>query len=114
MSITFKDNSKSVLQTMDRSVEAALIKIGIAAKRNIQGVIVDKDIYDTGELHRTIDYSVRQGDKLVDVGSPKNYAPFQEVGTRFMPARPFIRPGILDNTEEYKNIAAETIGEKMK
>lgn len=112
--LVFKDNSVQVLRQMDNGIEAALTKIGIAAKRNIQQVIIDKDIYDTGELHRTIDYQVDVPDERVDVGSPKNYAVFQELGTSRQPARPFIRPGILDNTNEYRDIVAETIKEKMK
>lgn len=114
MSVTFKDNSKEVLAAMNRAQEAALIKIGIAAKRNIQGVIIEKDIYDTGELHRTIDYTVRASDKAVDIGSPKNYAPFQELGTVRQRARPFIRPGITDNIDEYKDIAGQEISATMK
>lgn len=110
MSVTFKDNSKQVLAVMDKSIEAALTKIGIAAKHNVQTVIVEKDIYDTGELHRTIDYEVHTDKQSVDIGSPKNYAVFNELGTVKLPERPFIRPGILNNIGEYKDITAEVLG----
>lgn len=115
MSVTFKDNSKQVLEAMKRAKSAALIKVGTAAKHNIQDVIIEKDIYDTGELHRTIDWGAdgvigKIPEDSVDVGSPKDYAVFNELGTRKMTARPFIRPGIMDNMDEYKEIVADVVG----
>lgn len=85
--------------------EAILTKIGISAKRHTQENIITKNVYDTGELHRTIDYHVGIAGKAVDVGSPKNYAKFPELGTIKMKARPFLRPAILDNAKEYRTIA---------
>lgn len=119
MSVTFKDNSAQVLAAMERAKSAALIKIGTAVKRNIQGVILDKDIVDTYQLHDTIDWGAdgvigKIPKDAVDVGSPRNYAPYQELGTSRIRARPFIRPGIMDNMDEYKEIAGQTIGAEMK
>lgn len=98
---------------MSRGILAGLIKTGIAAKRNVQNEIVANDQIDTGEMYRTIDYDVRPGNKSVDVGSPKNYAPHQELGTRFMAANPFIRPGMLNKISEYNEIFGETISSSM-
>lgn len=112
--VTIKDNSVEVLRNMNNGIEAALTKVGIAAKHNVQDIIIAKDIYDTGEMHRTLGYNVRVADKAVDIGSPKSYAIFNELGTVKMPARPFITPGIMDNVSEYKDIVANTIAEKMK
>lgn len=119
MSVTFKDNSKEVFAAMERAKSATLIKVGTAAKHNIQDVIVEKDVYDTGELHRTIDWGAdgivgKIPKDAVDVGSPRTYAPYQELGTIYISPRPFIRPGILDNMDEYKEIAGQTIGAEMK
>lgn len=107
--VTLTDNSKAVLQAESRAVEAALTKIGIAAKRNIQQVILDKDIYDTGDLYRTIDYEVNASAQNVTVGSPQHYAPYQELGTIKVGARPFIKPGVIDNVAEYKQIVEDTL-----
>lgn len=110
MSVTFIDNSAKVKQGMNNGIEAALTKIGIAAKQNAQKIILEKDIVDTGELLRTMDYNVRTGDKAVDIGSPKNYAVFQEMGTVKQSARPFLAPAILNNIGQYQQIAGSTIG----
>lgn len=119
MSVTFKDNSKSVLSAMQQAKSAALIQIGIEAKRNIQGVIIEKDIVDTYQLHDTIDYGSdgiigKVPTDAVDVGSPKDYGQYQELGTSRIVARPFIRPGILDHIDEYKNIVSDVVSGKMK
>lgn len=118
MRVTFKDNSVQAKAIMKQAKSAALIKVGIAAKHNIQDIIIQKDIYESGELHRTIDYGTdgvigKIPTESVDVGSPKNYAIFQELGTVHITEKPFIRPGILDSIDEYKDIVADTLGEKF-
>ena len=112
--ITFTDNSIKILKAMKNGMEAALINVGIAAKHNVQNIILDKDIYDTGELYRTIDYDAEPQNMFVHIGSPKNYAIYNEFGTSKMAARPFIQPGVLNKVEEYKQIVADTIASKIK
>lgn len=116
MRVTFKDNSREVLAKLKKAKSAALIKVGTAAKHNIQDVIIEKDVYDTGELHRTIDWGAdgvigKIPEDSVDVGSPKNYAIFNELGGAHNRERPFIRPGIMNNMDEYKGIVADVLGD---
>lgn len=106
--VTILDNSKEVLAASERAIYAALTKIGISAKQNIQQIILDKDIFDTGDTYRTIDYQVNEQNKSVTVGAQMWYSPFLEFGTHKMPARPFIKPGILEHVSEYKEIVEET------
>jgi len=108
-SFTIMDNSKQVLQAEEAAIRAALTKMGIAAKKNIQAVVLDKGIYDTGDLYRTIDYGVNGAAQSVDIGSPQGYAAFNELGTSKTAARPFVKPGVLDNVGEYKNIVEDTL-----
>lgn len=103
------DNSKLVLQASKRGINAALVKVGIAAKHNTQENILAKDIFDTGELYRTIDYQPNFERQNVAIGSPKNYAPFQELGTYKLAPRPFLKPAIMENINEYKQIVEETL-----
>ena len=53
---------------------------------------------DTGTLRRSITYEVgRRGiDQYVRIGTNISYAVFQELGTRYHSANPFLRPALSD------------------
>ena len=107
INVEIKDNSNKIRAGFEKGMEAALIKVGEAGRDNVRNIVEAKHIYDTGELYRTIGFNIRK--PTVDVGSPKNYAVYQELGTRYISPRPFIQPGIMDNIEQYKSIIADTI-----
>lgn len=47
---------------------------------------------DTGRLRASLDHKVE--DLMLILGSPVEYAPYQEYGTDKMPAQPYLRPAI--------------------
>ncbi len=52
---------------------------------------------DTGNLRRSITHELGQHDPLnpyVRIGTNVEYGLFQEIGTRFMDAHPFLRPAL--------------------
>ncbi len=54
---------------------------------------------DTGNLRRSITHEVGQLDEstpFVRIGTNVRYAIYQELGTRFHPAQPFMRPAAAD------------------
>ena len=113
MSVTFKDNSKQVLSTMENSIKKALTALGQA----IVEVTVDymqkkysKPIYLTGDLIRSISFDVDLAGQKVIVGSVQNYAQWVHNGTARMPARPFLRDAMLDNVEIWNEIVQEYLG----
>ena len=57
---------------------------------------------DTGHLRRSITHELdRRGfNQFVRIGTNVSYAVFQELGTRFHPAQPFLRPA-LGTIEEF-------------
>lgn len=75
-------------------VEAALIAVGQV------GELAAKQLapVDTGTLRRSITHELGQRgfDQYVRIGTNISYAIFQEVGTRFHPAHPFLRPALVD------------------
>lgn len=103
----FIDNSKSVLIEFEKAMQRALTQIGIEGKNNVRDKIQEKDIIDTGELYRTIGFNVREIEKEVNIGSPKDYAKYQELGTRRQPARSFIKDGLMHNISKYKQIVED-------
>ena len=111
--ITFTDNSKQVLSTMENSIKKALTALGQA----IVEVTVDymqkkygKPIYLTGDLIRSISFDVDLAGQKVIVGSNLEYAQWVHNGTARMPARPFLRDAMLDNVEIWNEIVQEYLG----
>lgn len=107
--ISIVDNSKAVLNAEKKAVEAGLIKIGEAAVKNTRRIIEEKNIIDTGDLLRSIDYQVNESDQSVSFGTPQDYGPYLELGTSRIPARPFVKPAALDNVNEYKKILEDEL-----
>ncbi len=60
---------------------------------------------DTGHLRRSVTHELGKigFDQFVRIGTNVNYAIFQEIGTRFHPAHPFLRPALADIEEFVKN-----------
>lgn len=60
---------------------------------------------DTGHLRRSITHELGKVgfDQFVRIGTNVRYAIFQEIGTRFHPAHPFLRPALADIEEFVKN-----------
>ena len=115
-SITIKldDKTKKAIEANEEAKFHILTAIGIKAKQNSQAIIKIKNIYNTGELYRTMDYNVNLNKSSVDIGSPKNYAVFNELGTRRMNARPFLAPAILYYLNDYKEIAQDILKKTFK
>jgi len=63
---------------------------------------------DTGRLRNSIVHEVVKRERKALVGTVTKYAPYVELGTRFMQQQPFLRPGLENNREKLKRIL--TIG----
>lgn len=115
MNVTFKDNSDKVLAQLAKNELKALIAVGTTAveltKQNIVGTRYGKAIVDTGTLRDSITKSVRPNGKAVDIGTNIEYSGHVHFGTSRMPSRPFLADALLENTEIYKEVAAEYLGE---
>jgi HK97 gp10 family phage protein len=54
------------------------------------------------------------GKKNVRVGNPIKYAMYQELGTRYQPARPFLAPAVYNNKQDIIEITEDVFREVMK
>jgi HK97 gp10 family phage protein len=130
MSVTFVNNSDETLRALGEACERGLERCGEKA------VEYAKDLcpVDTGNLRNTITHTVEDGKKAI-VGTPTEYAIYQEMGTgkyaeggggRPTPwkyqdaqgiwhwtagnrAHPFIKPSIADHQGTYKNILKDEL-----
>lgn len=100
MSVKFTDNSAKVLSAFDDAVLRGLEAIGLEA----EGKAKKDTPVDTGRLRNSVSHAVADAERAAYIGTNVEYAPYVELGTRFMRARPFLRPAATEHGEEYKRI----------
>lgn len=103
-------NADQVIAAKDEAVTKALIVIGLEAEKHAKEEVTRK-VYDTppsptyvrtGRLRNSI--ANEHDDTSVYVGTNVEYAPYVELGTSKMKARPFIGPAISEHISEYEEI----------
>ncbi|MTI49457.1 MAG: hypothetical protein FH761_16615 [Firmicutes bacterium] len=90
-----------------RRMEQASIFVEGEAKRNIKKIkSKEGKLIDTGRMLNSITHEVdTKGNKVRGfVGTNVFYAKYQELGTQNIPPRPFLRPALLFNRKEVKEI----------
>jgi phage gpG-like protein len=122
-----KDNTKEILKATDEAIYNALYIIGAKAADYAAGLAP----VDTGRLKNSLTHEVAMDEKAVYVGTNVEYAPYVEFGHRqevgryvpaigkrlvkaYVPAKPFLKPAIVNNLEEYKGIIESELRAKIK
>ena len=62
---------------------------------------------DTGRLRNSISHA--RDDDAAYIGTNVEYAPYVELGTSRMKARPFLRPAATEHSAEYKDIVKSAL-----
>lgn len=57
---------------------------------------------DTGTLKRSIGLEITDGGMSAEVEPTADYAPYVELGTRFMEAQPYLKPAFDEQKEMFK------------
>lgn len=105
MSVTFKSYAKDVLSAEQKAKQMALEIIGGKAESYAKKLCP----VDTGRLRNSITH--QQYDENTEViGTNVEYAPFVELGTTRMGARPYLRPAAEGHTAEYLAIMKQVYG----
>jgi HK97 gp10 family phage protein len=63
----------------------------------------------TGRLRNSISYGVDTDEPAVYIGSNVEYAPYVELGTSKMRARPFLKPAVENYVGEYKDLLEQAM-----
>lgn len=100
-SVKVTSHVKEVIEAKNDAIARALEAIGIQA----EGDVAELAPVDTGRLRDSITHEVNESEEAVYVGTNVEYAAYQEYGTSRMKAHPFLKPGIMNNLETYKEIA---------
>lgn len=113
MNVDFTSNKNQFIDAKDAAIERALEIIGIKAEKYAKALApvgtpesTGKRGYRGGTLRNSISHD--HDDDTVYVGTNVEYAPYQELGTRYMKAanngKGYLRPAVQDHLYEYKNI----------
>ena len=92
------DHSDEVIDEMKKTMERALEKIGMVGEAYAK----EECPVDTGTLRDSISHAV--DDNTAIIGTNVEYAPYVELGTSKMEARPYLKPAFNDHLSEYKNM----------
>lgn len=108
-----------VKKALEDRVPLILEAIGVQAEGNAV-MEVTRAVYDTpespnyvrtGDLRKFLTHRADNQGHAVYVGTNTEYAPYVEMGTKKMPARPFIRPTV--EKSEYKDQYNEIVERLM-
>lgn len=102
------------LAMLDNTVRADALRDGLrAAALFVEGQAKIKAPVDTGFLRNSIQVvSVTSWEAVVAAAA--EYAIYQEMGTRFMPAHPFMRPALESNREQIGRIVSDAIARRAR
>lgn len=98
--VHFTTNLSTALRGTEAAARRALEIIGGMAETYAKETVP----VDTGRLKNSITHEVEGDGRAVVIGSNVEYAPFVELGTVKMSARPYLRPAVENHTAEYQNV----------
>ena len=105
MSVKVVSHVDEVNAELHRKIPVILEALGIEAEGNAVAEITDMKAVDTGRLRGSISHA-KDNDSAY-IGTNVEYAPYVELGTYRMAARPFLRNAITNYTNDYKAIIKE-------
>ena len=97
--ITFTSHRPEVESAVQEAISRALEIIGGKAESYAKALCP----VDTGNLRNSITHQQYDADTEI-IGTNVEYAPFVELGTVRMGARPYLRPAAENHGEEYKHV----------
>lgn len=100
-----EDHTGEILEELASRIPIALEKCGLVA----EGYAKRLCPVDTGNLRNSITHVV--SGEVAYVGTNVDYAPYVELGTTMTRAQPFIKPSVVNHSDEYRRIVeAELAG----
>lgn len=100
MSVEIQDNSREIANDIKSALLRGLETCGLVA----EGYAKKLAPVDTGNLRNSITHDVDDGETAAYIGTNVEYAPYQELGTIYMAAQPFLKPAVADHANEYRKI----------
>lgn len=102
------DNTAETKDEIARRLLQALETVGLTAEADVK---LKTPVGETGRLRNSITHVTEESEKAVYIGTNTEYAPYVELGTSKMRAKPYLKPTIEKNAEKYKEIIKNTMSE---
>ena len=103
MSYTYKDNSKAVLDALQRAKKRGLEAIGLTA----EGHAKKNPPVDTGRLRNSVSHAT--DDEAAYIGTNVEYAPYVELGAQGRKGVHMLQRAATEHGEEYKRLMEESM-----
>lgn len=103
--LVIKSNVDEVMGELNNKVPMILDALGLQAEGNAVSEITSLGAVDTGRLRASISHASDENSAYI--GTNVEYAPYVELGTRKMVARPFLKNAVANYTDEYKQIVED-------
>jgi len=100
--MAIRDNTRGVLNEADRRISQKLVTAALMVEATAKQTVPVL----TGALKRSITHEPEVPKREVLVGSNLTYAPFVELGTSRMSARPYLRPALEANMPAIRRLFA--------
>lgn len=103
MPVTVTNNSQAVKTALKGAIADGLRDMGSMAADNARSTVH----VITGNLRDSIAYD--SNDTEVVISASESYAPYEELGTSRQPAHPYLKPAVMNHTDELVNAFANSI-----
>lgn len=103
INVNLQSNADLFKNALPEQIAQALEVIGLTAERYAKELCP----VDTGRLRNSISHA--RDDNAAYIGTNVEYAPYVELGTSKMKARPFLRPAATEHSAEYKDIVKSAL-----
>lgn len=84
-------------------VKKTVKRNGRELQNKIQEKADFKKGYATGQTKDSIGLEITDGGLTAESGPKTEYAPYLELGTRFMDAQPFVKPALEEQEKQFKS-----------
>jgi len=103
MPVTVTNNSRAVTAALKSAVADGLRDMGSMAADNARSTVH----VITGNLRDSITYDSNDTEVVISAGMP--YSGYEELGTSRQPAHPYLKPAVMNHTDELVNAFANAI-----